>query len=226
MSTGEAGTPITVSAETEGVDVATLLAAAGNTDVGLTGKLRGTFALSGKLNDAASRRGEANLEIERGMLNQNAMLQAAGLLLGIEELISLPLTASRATLEIRGEEVQIRELTLQSERARMDLAGKIKADQKLDLDARLSLAGDLINKLPSELARNFFPSAERPGWSGVDFEIKGTLSKPKSDLEAKLLGGSLERAVFDWLGVGGGARKTDAAKEKSEDNALPREMEQ
>ncbi len=225
VSTGEEGTPITVNAETEGVDVATLLSAAGNADVGLTGKLRGTFALSGKLNEAASHRGEANLEIEGGVLSQNAMLQAAGLLLGVEELISLPLTASRARLEIRGEEIRVRELTLQSERARMDVAGKIKIDRKLDLEARLSLAADLIGKMPSELARNFLPSAEQPGWSGVDFEIEGTLNKPKSNLEAKLLGGSLEKAVFDWLGLGGG-RKADAEKKRNEGDAVTREIEQ
>ncbi len=211
LATAEKGTPIKADVETENVDIALLLAAAGRDKIGLTGKLRGRFAFSGKLNETTSRQGEATLQIEGGTLNQNPILQATGLLLGIEELISLRLNASHANLEIRGEEIRIRALMLQSERVQIDVAGKVGAEQKLDLDARLSLASELTNKMPSELARNFLPITNRPGWSAVDFEIKGTLNKPKSNLETKLLGGSLEKAVFDWLGVGA-TKKTDESE--------------
>jgi hypothetical protein len=204
LATAEPGSPMKLQANLEGVDVAKLLRATGNEEIGVTGKLGGTLEMAGQLDDPSTRRGRGQFAIADGTLNQHPALVAAGMLLGIQELVALKLVESRLNFEIKGESTDVTELTLASENVRVDAKGRVKKDQKLDLDADLSFAPVLLDRMPAELRQSFQPSVTFAGWNSMSFDIKGTLSKPKTNIEEKLGAGAaqnvLENALFDLLG--------------------------
>jgi hypothetical protein len=80
----------------------------------------------------------------------------------------------------------------------------------------LAINEKVREQLFKPIRTNFQPT-EEPGYSAVDFEVTGTLERPKTNLLEKVVGRDLKDLVNSFLG--GKSEKTDKPKKKKEKGA-------
>jgi len=76
------------------------------------------------------------------------------------------------------------------------------------LSSRLAINEKVRAQLFKPIRSNFQPT-EEPGYSAVDFEVSGTLERPKTNLLEKVVGRDLKDLVNSFLGG-----KSDKPKKK------------
>ena len=136
---------------------------------------------------------------------------ALGQLFQIEELTQLHLDQAEAKYHLSPGVVTIDQLVLRSPNIHLSATGTVNFRGKLHLNSRLAINEKVREQLFKPIRANFQPT-EEPGYSAVDFEVTGTLERPKTNLLEKVVGRDLKDLVNSFLG--GKSEKTDKPRKK------------
>lgn len=210
------GTPFDTAVRFSQVDAKTLLADAQVTRADFAGKLAGDIAARGSGSDAKTITGGGRITISEGEWRGFELLVTLAAALQIEELARLQLQQAEAVFALEDEKVVVESCTVATKNLALTGTGRIKFSGKLDLGMRLALQSGLAKQVPRMIADQFEKTAD--GGLKVDFSVKGSLNRPKTDLLDKVVGGRVEdRAVDlikDILGFGGGGGRKEKTKEE------------
>ncbi len=168
-------------------------------EVIIGGRLMGDFEFRGDAGDPKSLRGRGRLEVKDGRLDQFPLLQTLGLLLQVPELVSTTFDEAYAEMEYKNSRLRVDQLKISSTNLRLTASGSVKEDQKLDLNARLAIAPAIAERLPESVRKAFEPDDE-VGWAKIDFDIRGSVDSPKTNLQDKLLKEAGKGKVMEILG--------------------------
>ncbi len=207
--------PFTVEAAFKNVEAGRLITDAGGPAGILQGKLEGNFQATGKTADANALTGSGDIALHDGQLRQYPLLVAVGQILQIEELTQLRLDQAAAKYHIAPGVVTVDQLDLRSTNVHLSATGTIGFSGKLHLDSKLSVNESLYGRLYKPIRVNFQPTDE-PGFYGVDFQITGTIDRPKNNLLEKAVGGGLKDLLNTiWRGKSDRPRKRKSIEASS-----------
>jgi hypothetical protein len=191
--------PFNVSVEFRNIQADQIVAEAGGQKGMLQGKLEGKLQASGKTADPNALTGSGEIVLRDGQLQQYSLLVALGQVLQIEELTQLHLEQAEAKYHITPGLVTVDELVLRSPNMRLSARGNIAFNGKMQLDSQLAINDTVREKLFKPIRDNFQPISE-PGYSAVDFQVSGTVSKPRSNLVDRMIGRDLKELVSGLFG--------------------------
>ncbi|MGI8890740.1 MAG: AsmA-like C-terminal region-containing protein [Chthoniobacterales bacterium] len=195
-----------------------LVANAGGPPGMIQGKLEGFLNATGKTADSNALSGEGEIILREGKLQQYSLLVALGQILQIDELMQLQLEQAEVKYHINPGIVTIDELLLRSPNIRLTATGTISFQGKLHLDSQLALNEKVRRQLFSPIRANFQPLKEPAGYAAVDFNVDGTVERPKTDLMDKLVGRDLRDLGGVISSLFGHAKKK---KNKPQEKAAP-----
>jgi hypothetical protein len=213
--------PFTASVKFRNVQADQIITEAGGPKGVVQGKLEGSFEATGKTADATALQGGGEIFLRDGQLRQYPLLVALGQVLQIEELTQLHLDQAEAKYHISPGLVTIDELVLRSPNIRLSATGTVTFNGKLRLDSQLAINDKVRGQLFKPIRQNFRPVAEA-GYSAVDFQVSGTVDRPKSNLMEKVVGRDLKDFVSGFFGGG----KSDRSKKKKSAEATATPAEQ
>lgn len=203
------GSPFNLAIKFRNVEADRIITDAGGENGVIKGKLDGSFEARGEIANRNTLRGTGEIFLRDGQLRQYSLLAALGQILQIEELTQLHLEQAQAKYHIASGVVNVDELILRSPNIRLSAKGTIALDGKVRLDSQLAINEKVRNQLFKPIRSNFQPSAD-PGYFAVDFEISGTIDRPKSNLMDKVVGRDLKdfgNVISSFLGGGKSNRK-------------------
>ena len=200
--------PFRVEMKFRGVQADQIITEAGGPSGVLQGKLEGSLQIEGKTTDPDALAGSGEVFLNDGQLRQYNLLVTLGQLFKIEELTQLHLDQAQAKYHLAPGVVQIDELVLRSTNIHLSAIGTVSFRGKLHLSSRLAINEKIRAQLFKPIRANFQPT-EEPGYSAVDFEVSGTLERPKTNLLEKVVGRDLKDLVNSLLGG-----KSDKPKKK------------
>ena len=137
---------------------------------------------------------------------------ALGQILQIEELTQLHLEQAEGKYHVDSGVVTVDELILRSPNTRLSAKGTIGFDGKLRLASQLAINDKIRGQLFKPIRANFQPTSE-PGYFAIDFQVSGTIDRPKSNLVEKVVGRDLKdfgSVINSFLGGG----KSDRSKKQ------------
>jgi type II secretion system protein N len=207
--------PFSASVKFRNAEADRLIAEAGGPKGVVQGKLEGNFQASGKTADRVALDGGGEIFLRNGQVQQYSLLVALGQILQIEELTQLHLEQAEARYHINSGLITIDELILRSPNIRLSATGTVNLNGKLRLDSQLAINEKVRGQLFKPIRENFRPIAEA-GYSAVDFQVSGTVDRPKSNLMEKVVGRDLKDFVSGFFG---GVGKPDRAKKKKSADA-------
>ena len=211
--------PFNVAVRFRNVEADQIIAQAGGPKGVVRGKLEGNFEATGKIADPNALTGTGEILLRNGQLQQYNLLVALGQILQIEELTQLHLEQAEAKYHINSGIVTVDELVLRSPNLRLSAKGTIAFDGKLRLESQLAINDKIRNQLFKPIRANFEPSSES-GYYTVDFEVNGTIDRPKSNLVEKVVGRDLKdlgSVINSFLGGG----KSDRQRKKKSGDVSP-----
>jgi type II secretion system protein N len=200
--------PFHVEMKFRGVQADQIITEAGGPGGVLQGKLEGNMKTEGKTTDPDAIAGSGEIFLHDGQLRQFNLLVALGQLFQIEELTQLHLDQAEAKYHLTPGAVAIDELVLRSANIHLSATGTVSFRGKLHLSSRLAINEKIRAQLYKPIRANFQPT-EEPGYSAVDFEVSGTVERPKTNLLEKVVGRDLKDLVNSFLGG-----KSDKPKKK------------
>lgn len=212
--------PFTVSVTFQNIQADQIVAEAGGPKGMVQGKLEGSFQAAGKTDDANALTGAGEISLHDGQLQQYSLLVALGQVLQIEELTQLHLEQAQAKYHITPGLVTIDELILRSPNIRLSAAGTVTFNGKLRLDSQLAINEKIRTQLFKPIRENF-RSISEAGYSAVDFQVTGTIDRPKSNLMEKMVGRDLKDFVS---GLFGGKKSERSKNKKPADAAIQPEQ--
>ncbi len=180
------------------------------------GELDGSLELTGPTADVSDLSGAGEITLYHGELQQYSILVALGQVLQIEELTQLHLDQAEAKYHIKDGNVTIDALTLRSPNLRLSATGTVALNGKLHLNAQLAINEKVKSQLFRPIRENFQPT-EEPGYSAVDFQIAGTLDRPRTNLVERVVGKNLRDIMNGFLG----GKKSDKSKKHGAREASP-----
>ena len=200
--------PFTVSIKFEEVQADKIITEAGGQRGTVTGKLEGHLDASGKTADPDALQGSGEIILHDGQVRQYSLLVALGQLLQIQELQQLKLDQAQVKYHINPGVVTIDELVFRSENIRLSAKGTVSFDGKLQLESQLAVNEKMRSQLFRAIRDNFKP-IDDPGYTAVNFEVSGTVGRPKTNLMDKLIGRDLKdlSSVINGLMGGGKSEK-------------------
>jgi type II secretion system protein N len=205
--------PFRVELKFRGIQGDQIITEAGGPAGVLQGKLEGSLQTEGKTTDPDALSGNGEVSLKDGQLRQYNLLVTLGQLFQIEELTQLHLDQAEAKYHLSPGVVTIDELVLRSPNIRLSATGTVSFRGKLHLNSRLAINEKIREQLFKPIRTNFQPT-EEPGYSAVDFEVTGTLERPKTNLLEKVVGRDLKDLVNSlWGGKG------EKPKKKKQQNA-------
>jgi len=209
--------PFTVSIRFKEVQADRIITEAGGVLGTVTGKLEGHLDAAGKTADPNALSGSGEIILHDGQVRQYSLLVALGQLLQIQELQQLRLDQAQVKYRITPGIVTIDELVFRSENIRLSATGTVSFDGKLQLDSQLAVNEKMRSQLFRAIRENFKP-IDDPGYTAVNFQVSGTVGRPKTNLMDKLIGRDLKdlSSVINGL-MGGG--KSDKKKKTAEEPA-------
>ena len=200
--------PFRVEMKFRGVQADQIITEAGGPSGVLQGKLEGSLQTEGKTTDPDALAGSGEVFLHDGQLRQYNLLVALGQLFQIEELTQLHLDQAGAKYHLAPGVVKVDELVLRSTNIHLSATGTVSFRGKLHLSSRLAINEKVREQLFKPIRTNFQPT-EEPGYSAVDFEVSGTLERPKTNLLEKVVGRDLKDLVNSFWGG-----KSDKPKKK------------
>ena len=206
--------PFTVNIKFKDVQADRIIAEAGGTLGTVTGKLEGHLDASGKTADADALSGAGEIILHDGQVRQYTLLMALGQLLQIQELQQLHLDQAQVKYHINPGVVTIDELVFRSENIRLTATGTVSFDGKLHLESQLAVNEKLRSQLFRAIRDNFKP-IDDPGYTAVNFQVSGTVGRPKTNLMDRLIGRDLKDLSSLITGLMGG--KSEKKKKQSEE---------
>src|SRR2546423_9252207 len=200
--------PFTVSIKFKDVQADRIITEAGGNLGTVVGKLEGHLEASGKTADPNALAGSGEIVLHDGQVRQYSLLVALGQLLQIQELQQLRLDEAQVKYHINPGVVTIDELVFRSENIRLAATGTVSFDGKLQLESQLAVNEKIRSQLFRAIRDNFKPIDE-PGYTAVNFQVSGTVDRPKPNLMDKLIGVDLKdlRSVISGLFGGGKPEK-------------------
>jgi type II secretion system protein N len=184
----------------------------------ITGELDGTLDASGKAGDENGMTGSGEIILRNGKLQQYSLLVALGQILQIEELTQLQLDQAEAKYHLENGQVKVDDLVLRSPNLRLSATGIIALNGKLHLDAQLAINEKVRSQLFKPIRQNFQPTSD-PQYSAVDFQVTGTLERPRTNLVDRIVGRDLKDLVSGFLG----GKKSGKNKKAPRPDASPEE---
>jgi type II secretion system protein N len=210
--------PFHVEMKFRNVQADQIITEAGGPSGVLQGKLEGTLQTDGKTTDSDALAGSGEIFLHDGQLRQYNLLVALGQVFQIEELTQLHLEQAEAKYHLAPGVVTIDQLVLRSTNIRLSATGTVSFRGKLHLSSRLSINDKIRAQLFKPIRSNFQPT-EEPGYSAVDFEVSGTLERPKTNLLEKVVGRDLKDLVNSlWGGKSDKPKKKKGAQPNAEES--------
>lgn len=209
--------PFTVSIKFKEVQADKIITEAGGQLGTVTGKLEGHLDASGKTADPDALQGSGEIILHDGQVRQYSLLVALGQLLQIQELQQLRLDQAQVKYHINPGVVTIDELVFRSENIRLSATGTVSFDGKLQLESQLAVNEKLRSQLFRAIRENFKP-IDDPGYTAVNFQVSGTVGRPKTNLMDKLIGRDLKDLSSVITGLMGGG-KTEKKKKPADEPA-------
>ena len=210
MEPGTADSPFDLEIKFRNIEADRVVTDAGGPPGTVQGKLDGSFQAAGKTADANTLAGSGEIVLRDGQVKQYSLLVALGQVFQIEELTQLHLEQAQAKYHITPGLVNVDELTLRSPNIHLSATGTVTFGGKLHLDSRLAINEKVRSQLFKPIRANFQPT-EEPGYSAVEFEVGGTIDRPKTNLLEKVVGRDLKDLVNSLWGG-----KTPRSKKKKE----------
>ena len=204
--------PFSVDVKFRNVQADRIVTEAGGPSGVVQGKLEGSLEATGKTADSDALTGTGEIFLRNGEVKQYNLLVALGQIFQIEELKQLPLEQAQAKYHISPGVVMIDELILRSPNIHLSATGTVTFAGKLRLASRLAINEKIRSQLFKPIRSNFQPTDE-PGYSAVDFEVGGTLERPKTNLLEKVVGRDLKDLLNNLWGGKGERPKKKRAKE-------------
>jgi hypothetical protein len=183
----------------------------------VTGKLEGHLDAIGKTADPDALSGNGEIILRDGQVRQYSLLMALGQLLQIQELQQLHLDQAEVKYHINPGVVTIDGLVFRSENIRLSATGTVSFDGKLQLESQLAVNEKLRRQLFRAIRDNFKP-IDDPGYTAVNFQVTGTVGRPKTNLMDKLIGRDLKDLGSVITGLIGGG-KSEKKKKPAEEPA-------
>ena len=198
------------------VEADRIVANAGGGHGTVRGRLEGFLEASGKTSDPDALGGQGEIILRDGQVQQYSLLVALGQLLQIEELRQLHLDEAQIKFHLTPGIVTIDELVFRSKNIRLSATGTVSFEGKLQLESQLAVNEKMQSQVFAALRQNFQPTGE-PGYSGLNFQVTGTVGRPKTNLMDKLIGKDLGSVINSLIGGGKSekARRKKAAEEKA-----------
>ncbi len=212
--------PFTASVTFRNVQADQIVADAGGPKGMVQGKLDGKFEASGKTADPDALTGEGEIFLRDGKVQQYSLLVAIGQILQIEELTELRLEQAEAKYHISPGLVTIDELILRSPNMRLSASGWVTFDGKLKLDSQLAINEKIRGQLFKAIRENFQPVGEA-GYFALNFEVGGSVDRPKTNLMDKLVGSDLKDLGNVINSLFGGGKRERSKKKKRTDVVIP-----
>ena len=209
--------PFRVELKFRGVQADQIITEGGGPSGVLQGKLDGSLQTEGKTTDPDALSGTGEIFLHDGQLRQYNLLVALGQLFQIEELTQLHLDQAEAKYHLAPGVVTIDELVLRSTNIRLSATGTVSFRGKLHLSSRLAINEKIRAQLFKPIRANFQPT-EEPGYSAVDFEVSGTLERPKTNLLEKVVGRDLKDLVNSFWGGGKSTKKKKGSQADAEES--------
>jgi type II secretion system protein N len=209
--------PFRVEVKFRNVQADRIVSEAGGPKGVVQGQLEGSFEAAGKTADQNALAGTGEIFLRDGQVQQYSLLVALGQILQIEELMQLHLEQAQAKYHISSGLVTVDELILHSPNIRLSATGTITFAGKLRLDSRLAINEKIRAQLFKPIRANFQPTDEA-GYSAIDFEVGGTVDRPKTNLLEKMVGRDLKDLVNSFWGG-----KVDRPKKKKSGETTPGE---
>jgi AsmA-like C-terminal region/AsmA family len=203
--------PFHIETKFRNVQADQIISEAGGPSGVLQGRLEGNLAVDGKTTDPEALSGVGELILHDGQLRQYNLLVALGQIFQIEELTQLHLEQANAKYHLTPGLVNIDELILRSTNIRLSATGTVSFRGKLHLTSQLAINDKIKSQLFKPMRANFKPTTD-PGFSAVDFEVSGTLDRPKTNLLEKVVGRDLKDLVNSFWGGGGKSEKPKKKK--------------
>jgi hypothetical protein len=204
--------PFNLQVKFRNVQAEKIISEAGGASGVLEGKLEGNLEATGKTADANALNGSGEIVLRDGQVRQYSLLVALGQVFQIEELMQLHLEQAHAKYHIAPGVVTIDELILQSPNIHLSATGTVSFNGKLHLSSRLAINEKIRAQLFKPIRANVQPTDEA-GYSAVDFEVGGTLERPKTNLLEKVVGRDLKDLVNSFLGGKGERPKKKRANQ-------------
>jgi type II secretion system protein N len=213
--------PFHVEVKFRNVEADHIIAEAGGPSGMLQGKLEGSLQVDGKTTDSDALSGTGEVVLHDGQVRQYNLLVALGQIFQIEELTQLHLEQANAKYHLAPGVVNIDELVLRSANIRLTATGTVSFRGKLHLNSQLAINEKVKAQLFKPVRTNFKPTTE-PGYSAVDFEVSGTLERPKTNLLEKVVGRDLKDLVNSFWGGGKSEKqKKKKAGQAGEEESVP-----
>lgn len=209
--------PFSVSINFKDVQADRIITEAGGVLGTVTGKLEGHLDATGKTADPNALSGSGEIILHDGLVRQYSLLVALGQLLQIQELQQLRLDQAQVKYHINPGVVTIDELVFRSENIRLSATGTVSFDGKLQLDSQLAVNEKMRSQLFRAIRENFKPTGD-PGYTAVNFQVSGTVGRPKTNLMDKLIGRDLKDLSSVITGLIGGG-KSEKKRKAAEDAA-------
>jgi len=220
MQSEAVDSPFTVSVNFRNVQADQIVANAGGPRGTVQGKLEGKFDASGKTADPNALTGNGEIFLRDGQLRQYSLFVALGQILQIEELTQLHLEQAQAKYHISPGLVTIDQLMLRSPNIRLSATGTVTFNGKLKLESQLAINEKIRGQLFKAIRENFRPIDE-PGYFALDFQVGGTVDRPKTNLMDQVVGHGLKDLFNSFLGGGKPRKKKPAAAASPMDDASP-----
>src|SRR5205823_5290175 len=179
--------PFSASVTVRNVQADQIVTDAGGPKGMVQGKLEGEFEASGKTADPDALIGKGEIFLRDGRVQQYSLLVAIGQILQIEELTELRLEQAQAKYHVNPGLVTIDELILRSPNVRLSASGTITFDGRLKLDSQLAINEKIRGQLFRAIRDNFQPSSD-PGYFALNFQVGGSVDRPRTNLMDKLVG--------------------------------------
>ena len=155
--------------------------------------------------------GPGRLTIEEGRFTRLPLLDPIAQVLEIPELSDLRTSEAFVDFKLRDEKAFVESLVLATPSLRLGAKGVSRFDNKLNLDATLTIADPIAKRIPDFSLQNFHKVNEQ---YALEFKITGSNDHPKTDLAEKLIGGSVKEKVEDLLSGLFGTKAKPKEKEK------------
>ena len=212
--------PFTASVTFHNVEADQIVADAGGARGMVQGKLEGKFEASGKTADPDALIGSGEIFLRDGRVQQYSLLVAIGQILQIEELTELRLDQAQAKYHINPGFVTIDELILRSPNIRLSASGTVAFDGKLKLDSQLAINEKIRGQLFRAIRDNFQPISDS-GYFALNFQVGGSVDRPKTNLMDKLVGRDLKDLGDAINSLFGGGKRERPKKNKRTDVVTP-----
>ncbi len=136
--------------------------------------------------------------ITGGGMRNIEIFQMLGQGLQIPDLVELNLKTAELDARVVSGVVDVDKLLLQSQNLQVTAHGTVEAGGKLALDARLTIHGEIAQRLPSFILTYFKPG-DTADSRYIDFGIGNTLSHPKTNLLENILGHRIRSQMTDLI---------------------------